>query len=139
MSRGYGMKTEDEWKDWQFNQGASERAIRSAITSLGRPLPADYVQFLHNHDGGEGFVGDNYLILWRAEELSTFNREYEVARYAPGLFLFGSDGGGEGYGFDLRDPAMPVVRVPFIGMELRYATPVATCFTDLIAHLENRP
>jgi hypothetical protein len=133
------MKTEDVLKDWQLNAGASEDGIRDAVSSLGGSLPCDYLQFLRDHDGGEGFIGDNYLILWKAGELSTFNREYEVERYAPGLLLFGSDGGGEGYGFDTRDAAMPVVRVPFIGMDLRYATPVAMSFTDFLAQLEKRP
>jgi len=30
---------------------------------------------------------------------------------------------------------MPIVRVPFIGMELRYATPIARDFPDLLAQL----
>ena len=66
---------------------------------LKHSLPSDYVQFLRERDGGEGFVGtNNYLILWKAEELSDFNREYEV-RYAHQVFSsFGSNGGGEGYG-----------------------------------------
>lgn len=98
-------------------------------------LPLEYEQFLRKHNGGEGFVGDNYLVLWRAEELSTFNREYEVDRNAPGLLLFGSNGGGEGYGFDARVAGPPIVRVSFIGMDLRYATPVATDFDELLVLL----
>lgn len=129
------MNSEDVLKEWQLNARASEDAIRGAVSSLAHSLPADYTLFLRDHDGGEGFVGDNYLILWKAEELDTFNREYEVEQYAPGLLLFGSNGGGEGYGFDTRNEAMPVVRVPFIGMELSYATPIATSFTDLLAQL----
>ena len=85
--------------------------------------------------GGEGFLGANYIIFWKAEELSSLNREYEVDKYAPGILLFGSDGGGEGYGFDTQYAAMPVVRVPFIGMDRRYATAVASNFSDLFATL----
>src|SRR5262245_60194529 len=103
---------EPELKDWQLNAGVTEEALRDAVASLGHSLPPDYVQFLREHDGGEGFVGDNYLILWKAEELSTFNREYEVDQCAPGLLLFASNGGGEGYAFDTRSVNMSVVRVP---------------------------
>jgi hypothetical protein len=46
-------------------------------------------------NGGEGSVGDTYVILWRIEELIEMSKAYDVAEYAPGLFLFGSDGGGE--------------------------------------------
>lgn len=129
------MNKEFVLNDWKLNSGALEDTIRDAISELECSLPADYVQFLQEHDGGEGFIGDNYLILWMVEELSPFNREYEVRQYAPGLILFGSSGGGEAYGFDTRDVAMPVVRVPFIGMELRYVRSVASSFTDFLTQL----
>jgi hypothetical protein len=122
-------------REWDLNAGAAEESIRSAMASLPRSLPGDYLDFIRTYDGGEGFVGDNYLVLWRVEDLATFNREYEVDQYAPGLLMFGSDGGGEGYAFDTRAAAMPIVRVPFIGMDLRYARPVANTFTDLLAQL----
>lgn len=131
----YLLRTRELLKGWQLSIGASDAATQHLAASLGCSLPSDYINFLREHDGGEGFIGDNYLILWRAEEISQFNREYEVEQYAPGLLLFGSSGGGEGYGFDTRDVAMPVVRVPFIGMDLRYAIPVASDFTDLLNQL----
>ena len=69
--------------------------VEGLFSRLGVSLPGDYLEFLRQHNGGEGFVGDNYIIFWRAEELADFNREYEVDKYAPGILLFGSDGGGE--------------------------------------------
>jgi hypothetical protein len=129
------MRLEEELKNWQLNAGASEDAIRDAVSLQGCLLPADYLQFLREHNGGEGFLGNNYLILWQIEELNAFNQEYEVKQYAPGLVLFGSSGGGEGYAFDTRDEAMPVVQVPFIGMDLRYAKPVASSFTEALGQL----
>lgn len=98
----------------------------------GVDLPDDYYSFLADANGGEGFVGCEYLVLWRAEELAQFNRDYEVETYAPGLFLFGSNGGGEGFGFDTRGTPYPIVQVPFIGMDLKYATHVAENFEDLL-------
>jgi hypothetical protein len=110
---------------------ALENVIDEVITLLGHPLPTEYLQLLRRHNGSEGFAGADYVILWKAEELVHFNREYEVDQYAPGIFLFGSNGGGEAYGFDTQDTSMPVVRVPFVGMDRRYAEPVATSSTDL--------
>lgn len=122
-------------ENWKLNSRITKDVFHGVVTSLGMSLPADYVQFLQEHNGGEGFIGDNYLILWRAEEIPQFNREYEVDKYAPGIILFGSDGGGEGYGFDSREKGMPIVRVPFIGMDLKYATVVASSFNGLITYL----
>ncbi|ULR88298.1 SMI1/KNR4 family protein [Comamonas sp. B21-038] len=129
------MSIQNVLKDGQLNERASSAAIQAAIAALGRSLPSDYLQFIGEHDGGEGFIGDNYLILWKSEELATFNRQYEVEKYAPGIVLFGSDGGGEGYGFDTREATMPVVRIPFIGMNLRYAKRVAENINDLLVQL----
>ncbi|CAN5276678.1 hypothetical protein BH11PSE2_BH11PSE2_20440 [soil metagenome] len=126
---------EDNLTGGLLNAAASEDVIDQVATSLGLTLPVDYVQFLRRHNGGEGFIGEKYVILWKAEELAQFNREYEVDQYAPGILLFGSNGGGEGYGFDTQDSSMPVVRVPFIGMDRRYAKPVASNFSDLFTQL----
>lgn len=102
---------------------------------LARPLPEAYRDYLARQDGWEGFIGDAYLVLWRASELATFNEDYEVSTYAPGLFLFGSNGGGSGFAFDLREPAMPILLVPLIGMSLASATPVAPSFAAFLSDL----
>jgi len=96
-----------------------------------------YRRFMSEQDGGEGFVGGRYLILWRTSELVTFNREYEAWKYAPGLLLFGSNGGGEAFAFDTRDNSMKVVMVPFIGMSLNDAKTVADSFDNFLSNLAN--
>ncbi len=122
----------------QLNGPAEIPAVDGLSTHLGVALPESYIKFLKTHDGGEGFIGDSYIIFWKAEELVEFNREYEVETYAPGIFLFASNGGGEGYGFDTLDAAMPVVRIPFIGMNRQYAISVASDLPDLFARLADQ-
>jgi hypothetical protein len=124
-----------ELNEGALNSPADHVIVEGLSEALGVNLPADYLDFLRQHDGGEGFIGARYVILWKAEELADFNREYEVETYAPGIFLFGSTGGGEGYGFDTQSPTMPIVRVPFIGMERRYALHVAPSFQEFFAKL----
>ncbi len=118
------------FKEFSLSESASLEAIEAASSDVGLPLPKDYCDFISVHNGGEGFIGDSYLILWAVEELSIFNAEYQVSEYAPGLLLFGSDGGGEAYAFDCRNGLFPIVRVPFIGMDLKYAKPIAKTFSD---------
>ena len=118
------------------NPPASEKAIDQVELERGAPLPEDYVLFLRETNGGEGFVGPNaYIILWRAEELAKWNQAYEVSTYAPGLFLFGSDGGGEAFAFDMRTEKRPVVSVPFVGMELSVVTQMAPRFEEFLEEL----
>lgn len=102
----------------------------------GFQLPGDYVRFLQETNGGEGFVGPNaYVILWRVEELLQMNKAYEVAEYAPGLFLFGSDGGGEAFAFDRRFDSESIVSVPFVGMDLALVRPQAANFQEFMERL----
>ncbi|MER8526699.1 MULTISPECIES: SMI1/KNR4 family protein [unclassified Mesorhizobium] len=103
----------------QFDAPAESAVVDGLAARLGVALPKDYTDFLKEHNGGEGFIRNNCVIFFKAEELADFNREYEVEKYAPGILLFASDGGGEGYGFDTEDAAMPIVRIPFIGMDRR--------------------
>lgn len=122
-------------KDLSMEPGASAESLQFLKSIEGVDLPDDYCSFLLDANGAEGFVGAEYLILWKAEELERFNREYEVEIYAPGLFLFGSNGGGEGFAFDTRSTPYKVVQVPFIGMELKHANHVADSFLDLIKRM----
>lgn len=98
-------------------------------------MPDEYARFLQKMNGGEGFVGNAYVILWRVEELLEMNRAYHVVEYAAGLFLFGSDGGGEAFAFDIRFDAKPIVSVPFVGMDLSLIRPVAQDFKTFLEEL----
>jgi hypothetical protein len=95
------------------------------LNALEKPLPSEYVAFLRQANGGEGFLGLTYALLWPAEDLIAFNQDYEVDDLAPGFFLIGSDGGGDAYAFDLSREDGTIYRLPFIGMERRYAVRVA--------------
>ncbi len=117
------------------NPPSDPAAIRQFENELGFRLPDDYERFLQQTNGGEGFIGNVYVILWRVEELLEMNKAYQVAEYAPGLFLFGSDGGGEAFAFDMRSDANPIVAVPFVGMELKLAHSVAQSFEAFLEEL----
>ncbi|MEM5552127.1 SMI1/KNR4 family protein [Pseudoalteromonas neustonica] len=119
--------------DFSFDGGASKDTL-AELEYLG--LSDDFLSIFDELNGGEGFVGEEYLILWKAEELLPFNIEYEVDKYAPGIFLFGSNGGGEGFGFDTRSKPYKIVEIPFIGMDLQYATLVAESFTHLLERMK---
>lgn len=117
------------------NPPAGVAVIRQFEAESRIRLPDDYAEFLQQANGGEGFVGNAYIILWRVEELLEMNKAYQVAEYASGLFLFGSDGGGEAFALDTRSNAKPIVSVPFVGMELKLARPIASSFKAFLEEL----
>jgi hypothetical protein len=115
--------------------GATDEQIASAEAELGTKLLADYVEFLKNRNGGEGFIGESYAALWEISELASTNSSYESQKWAPGVLLFGSDGGGEAFGFDTGDPNWPIVQIPFIGMCWEEARPLGSTFSQFVENL----
>src|SRR5215813_13991446 len=99
----------------QPNAPASEQALASLMAGVPNPLPEGYMAFLRRANGGEGFVGERYVRLWRVEELIEMNSEYNVAEFFPNLFFIGTDAGGEAYAFNISGNEPAVFEVPFIG------------------------
>ena len=69
---------------------ATTEAIATFERTTGKQHPDDYAEFLKIADGGDGFIGKAYVILWRIGELISMNEAYEVESYASGLLIFGS-------------------------------------------------
>jgi hypothetical protein len=121
----------------KFNSrpGATDGQISSAENGLGIRLPHEYAEFLKNRNGGEGLIGEAYVTLWAVSELAPLNLSYESNRWAPGLLIFGSDGGGEALGFDTRAPNWPIVQIPFVGMRWGSAHLLGATFGKFIENL----
>lgn len=97
-------------------------------------LPSDYVEFMKEKNGGEGFVGANsYVMFWPFEELNDVNKMYMVEKFAPDLFLVGSDGGDTAYGIQKTHGTF--IEVPFIGMANEMAVERGKDFTSLLVYL----
>jgi hypothetical protein len=118
---------------FQPNPPATKEALQSLITALTKPLPDSYMAFLTRSNGGEGFIGERYVCLWKAGELITHNQSYKVAEFFPNFFFIGTDGGGEAYAFDISGDDPTVFQVPFIGMPSD-ASAIADSLDALLAH-----
>ena len=85
------------WKNYEFNKPYSGDLVKEIN---GVPLPQQYIGFMKEHNGGEGDIGETWLVLFPLGELDEINKEYEVKNYLPGRIIIGSNGGGEFYGID---------------------------------------
>lgn len=132
-SKVTNMDKNQIFSDFRGNAPANASDFEQFETDVGFGLPADYESFLRRSNGGEGFIGPNgYVIFWKLGDLMEMNKAYQVPEFAPGLFIFGSDGGGEAYAFDVRTTAMPIVSVPFVGMDLNLARVIAPTFNEFL-------
>lgn len=131
-------RLEELMHDVDRNPGASQQTIASFVREVGEPLPEDYLAWMELSDGGEGFVGPiSYLILWRLSEVVERNRRLDVSALAPGLLLFGSNGGDAAYAFDRRLPsAVSVVELPYVDLGQENALrPCGDGFLDFLETL----
>src|SRR2546428_7494788 len=82
-------------------EGASEESIARAEEEMDCKLPQDVKALLREHDGGEGTLGPRQrpIQLWPLQRIRAECEAQEVTRAVPGLVLFASDGGSEGYGW----------------------------------------
>lgn len=82
------------WSDFDFNE-PYDGEFNNVI--YGVELPKEYVEFMKNHNGGEGDAGESWLVLFPIEELQEINDEYH--EFLPeGNIIIGSNGGGELFG-----------------------------------------
>jgi hypothetical protein len=122
------------------NPGSPLHAINATSVLLQRQLPGDYVEVLQYMDGGEGFMGSEYVRLYPSKKLAELNKAYDVQEFAPGLLIFGSNGEGDAFAFDYRQNQPGVVRIPFIPMDIGYLEEEGSSVTEfLLSHVEATP
>lgn len=121
---------------FQKNSPAKKLEIDKLQKLLECELPKDYSNFMLSSNGGEGWIGENsYLMLWKIEEILELNSKYNVFDLAPGLLIFGSNGGIDAYAFDTRIEGIPIVDVPFIGMSLNEISYLGGTFEEFLESL----
>jgi hypothetical protein len=142
MFRGTRKMTVSEFLEscegkWFPATPASPEQIAKLVEESGLTLPADYLDYLGQSNGGEGFleVQPCYLRIWNVESVVKNNLDYRMPEFVPGFFAFGDAGGGEFFAFDTRpSPPWPIVSIPFVPMDADSASPVASNFLELLEH-----
>lgn len=96
--------------EFQLRSACNVEVLAEVERQLGYSFPSEYRQFLSFSNGGEGLLGnESYLVLDPVEELVEYNDAQNLSESRPGLVLFGSDGGGTYFAFDMANPGKPVV------------------------------
>jgi hypothetical protein len=97
-------------------QGATPEQIARAESAMDCKLPEDVKALLREHDGLRGTLGPRKrpFELWSIGRIADECEAQEVTRAVPGLVLFGSDGGSEGYGWLPDAPGEKYGRIPFL-------------------------
>jgi hypothetical protein len=124
---------------FRCNHGIARSVVTETMELLSVRPPDDYVEFMAICDGGDGHVGTSLLDLWPVGQVPQLNRDYQVQRFAPGLVVFGSDGGGVAYAFDARQTPASIVSVEFGNVDLAEVRPLGDTFTAFMEWLYRQP
>tara|TARA_R110001583_G_C5332668_1_gene378502 strand:+ start:68 stop:475 length:408 start_codon:yes stop_codon:yes gene_type:complete len=99
-------------EEFEKNAGIEPENLNSLKFTI--EIPQDYLEFLKEFNGGEGDVGEEYLVLHKAEELNEINTDYEIAEFDPKIFIIGSNGSGELIAIDTRKNSPIYILIPSI-------------------------
>jgi hypothetical protein len=98
-------------------------------------IPTQYASYFAGDGPKEGglVVEPGWFQLWPPDRIEQRNRDYRVQEFAAGFLGFGSSGGGEMLAFDADGR---VVMIPFVGMSVDEAKPVADSWSDFVKKIE---
>jgi SMI1 / KNR4 family (SUKH-1) len=118
--------------------GGSPEPIE-AVAAIGQALnvewPPGFAEFLAQSGGGEGWIGESYLVVWPPGEIVANNEAMKVAEFAPNLVGFATDGGGELFAFDREYDPVHIVMVPMIGLD--YPRDFGSSFSGFLSRLHS--
>jgi hypothetical protein len=103
----------------------------ATAAARARGLPPEYAEFLREHNGAEGFIGESYVRFYGTAELADEADSPPLDHLAE-LLVFGTNGAGEAFACDVE---VQVFVVSWIGSE-RDAVPQAT-FEQFIGRLRD--
>ncbi|MBK9208525.1 MAG: SMI1/KNR4 family protein [Anaerolineales bacterium] len=127
--------------NWNKEESAKLEAVQKLVDDAGKELPKDYLDLLLYCNGGEGELGikPGWFRLWSAEDVIQLNKDYEIEKYIPEFFGFGSSGGGELIAFDMqKDKSWKIVMIPFVSMSPDEARIIANNFEEFVKAIGRR-
>ncbi|MDB5158261.1 MAG: / family protein [Mucilaginibacter sp.] len=104
---------------------------------IGFPLPLDYKYYLNNYEQFQDFVGEEYLALYKIDELIENNEGYNVKEYYDlNTLIIGSNGGGEFIGINFSNRKnYKLVLAPFIGDFVTDQIEIGSSFSNMLQRL----
>jgi hypothetical protein len=101
-------------------------------------LPEDYKYFIQNYEGFYDSIGEEFVILYDAEELLECNINYKIFENLPQTLAIGGNGSGEFIALEVTENnTLRVIISPYIDLDKQFHIDIGTSFTDFWVRLEN--
>lgn len=123
--------------NWPQRTESALTTIEEIEDFIKSKLPHDYVSFLRKYMGSEGFIGQEYVVLWNIDELIEFNKTYCIPDNLPQTLGIGGNGASEFIAIELLNNKYRIVLSPFIDLDEQYHIEIGTSFSDFLLRLDN--
>ncbi|HAE58540.1 MAG TPA: hypothetical protein DCG54_03270 [Anaerolineae bacterium] len=111
-----------------FRDSATEDLIQRLVHVVGKSLPSAYLDFLRYSNGADG----TFINIFEIDLAIKYFEDENMNYFMPGFLVFGSNGGGEAYGYNLNAYPYEIVMMPFIGGEWDIAVHCGTDFFEFL-------
>jgi hypothetical protein len=114
-----------------LRRAAEGAAIAQVQSQLGWVFPDEYIAFLRTSNGCDGNLANgDYVYLWSVEELLVANASYGFPEFCPEIVAFGTNGGGEAFGFKRTNGH--IAMVDLCALDIKDAIDIAPRFTEFL-------
>lgn len=120
----------------RLNDPANPRDLRKLKHGLPPEFPMDYMGFLAQLNGLEGFIAENnYLMLYRAEEILELNDGRWEDGFLRAVVVIGSDGGGTAFCVDTSSQPCRYIALGFLDLDLEYQQILGSSLMEFLSAL----
>jgi hypothetical protein len=113
------------------NEVPQQEEINNFLKKVDFELPLGFIDFFKQSNGADINLDDGeFILFWPITEMFELNEDYNVNLYAPGFFLFGSNGGETAYAIEKQSGF--IFEIPFVPMSIELANLKSKTFTDFI-------
>ena len=121
---------------WHKNKNINKNIIQVIIEKYD--IPNEYKEFMELNNGGEGNIGQNYLYLWKIENIEQLNKDYDIQKYlGKNCYAFGTDGGDKCYCFD-KNNGNKIIKCGLGDLDYNEIKIIANSFTEFIGKLDKK-
>jgi len=112
------------------NAAPTVQEVEEFLGQIDFSLPKGFIEFFKESNGADIITDESYTLLWALTDMIQLNKDYSVEEYAPGFFIFGSDGGDTAYAIEKNTSG--IYEMPFIGMSKEEAVFKNKTFIEFI-------
>jgi hypothetical protein len=111
----------------------SSELNQSLVSRIDFDIDKNYLNYILDTNGGEGFLGQSYVLLYEVNDLLALNPYYEDHDFCNRIFVIGSNGGDCAYA--IKKETSEFLALPFLDMNEEACQFIGKNFNEFLGSL----